>query len=72
MEWLAEVDRFEARHGQSVITIVVRQKLTEVEQSSQGLIHGSPSYATLDGKALERIDGRHFRIVDTGDVLERV
>jgi hypothetical protein len=35
MEWLAEVDQFEARHGQAVVTIVVRQMLTEVMQSAR-------------------------------------
>ena len=72
MEWLAEVDQFEARHGQAVVTIVVRQMLTEVMQSAQGLTHGPPSYSTLDGKEVERIKGRRFRLVDTGVVLVRI
>ena len=74
MEWYAEVDRFEVRQGLALLTVVVRQKLVTQDHAdgSQGLIHSAPSYLTLDGLAVERIDSRRFRIVSTGEVLERV
>ena len=73
MEWYAEVDRFEVRLGLSLVTIVVRQKLTSKDQDgAQGLIHGPPSYSTIDGQAVERIDSRRFRILATGEMLERI
>ena len=33
---------------------------------------GRASYSTLDGKEVERIKGRRFRLVDTGVVLVRI
>jgi len=74
MDWYAEVDQFQARNGLLVFTVVVRQKLSTVDHldGSQGLVHGPPTYATLDGLAVERIDRRTFRIVSTGQVLERL
>ena len=74
MEWYAEVDQFEVRVGLSLVTIVVRQKLTAKDHpnGAQGLVHGPPSYSTADGQAVERIDSRRFRIVATGEMLERI
>ena len=74
MEWYAEVDQFEVRLGVSVFTIVARQKLSTVDHTdgSQGLIYGPPSYSTIDGQAVERIDSRRFRVVGTSEVLERI
>ena len=74
MEWYAEVDQFEVRLGASVFTIVVRQKLSTANHTdgSQGLIHGPPSYTTIGGHAVERIDSERFRIVGTSEVLERI
>ena len=35
-------------------------------------MHGPPSYATSTGLAIEKVDVRHFRLVATGEVFERV
>jgi hypothetical protein len=72
MEWFAEVDQFQAHSGRTVVTIVVRQKLSADESGSMRLIHGAPFYSTEGGEAVEKIDGRRFRVVATGEILQRL
>lgn len=69
MEWSVQADEFQASNAERTITIFVRQTLRSSD--SLGLIHGKPSYATADGEEVERMDGRRFRLINTGEVFER-
>lgn len=73
MRWSGEVDEFKARGGGLVVTIIVRQTISSNDVGgSEGLIHGAPSYTLRDGSEVEKLDSRRFRIVATGQVVERI
>jgi hypothetical protein len=73
MEWSAQVDEFDATCGDVTITILVRQTISASDAGgSSGFVHGPPVYSTSTGLAVDRVDSRHFRLVGTGDVFERV
>ena len=70
MQWIAEVDEFAARRGDVRVRIIVSQMISATDKG--GLKHGPPIYATAEGLKLERLDTRHFRLVATGEVFERI
>ena len=73
MKWYAEVDRFECRDdGGASVTVVVRQELRQSGQpGGQGLVHGSPDFATLSGEPIEKLDSMRFRLGTSGTTLTR-
>jgi hypothetical protein len=73
LEWYAEVDRFLCSDGSDeAVTIVVRQQL--VERDTGGpfhIVHGRPEYTTVDGRDVERLNLRTFRIAGSRTLLKR-
>ena len=73
LEWYAEVDRFLCSDGgDKPVTIVVRQQL--IERDTGGpfhIVHGPPEYSTADGRKVQRLDLRTFRIAGSSTFLMR-
>ena len=73
LEWYAEVDRFLCSDGSDEsVTIVVRQRLVESDTGGPfHIVHGRPEYSTVDGRDVERLDLRTFRIEGSRTLLMR-
>src|SRR4051794_37998964 len=70
VEWATQVDEFDAAAGGVILTIIVRQVISEGARG--GMVHGPTSYSTSTGLAVEKVDARRFRLVATGQDFERL